>query len=243
MLLADLSAVLAACPPKTTQDGYRAAVIDENVAGKGSLSSRQRTFRYLREMYWLDVDQPAFRALRRLWARDTEGRPLIALLVAHANDPALAATTSGILSLTAGDQATSQTLADAVQREFPGSYSPSIRAKIGRNALSSWTQAGLLTRRGRGPAVRQPATPPRAVLRWLWSWVIRTACLVSACSTPPMPTSWIPPRQPCTTVPTRPPGRVGWSTGPGGWSPRSTCRRCWPQRDDPRLPVDQGASG
>jgi hypothetical protein len=157
MLLADLSAVLAACASKTTQDGYRAAVIDENVAGKGSLSSRQRTFRYLREMYWLDLEQPAFRGLRRLWARDIQGRPLIALLVARANDPALAATTSGILSLTSGEQATSQELADAVQREFPGSYSPGIRAKIGRNALSSWTQAGLLSRRGRGPALRQPA--------------------------------------------------------------------------------------
>lgn len=158
MLLSDLSAVLAACPPETSPDGYRAAVIDENVAGKGSLSSRQRTYRYLREMYWLDPDQPAFRAMRRLWAREVQGRPVIALLVAHANDPALAATTSGILSLASGELATSLALADAVQREFPGSYSPSIRAKIGRNALSSWTQAGLLKRSGRGPAVRQPAT-------------------------------------------------------------------------------------
>mgnify|MGYP000901107589 CR=1 FL=1 len=159
MLLSDLAAVLAACPPATSRDGYRLAVADQNVAGKGSLSSRQRTFRYLCELYWLDAENPAFRAMRRLWARDPHGRPLIALLVAHANDKALSATTSGILSLTPGEAATADSLADAIEREFPRNYSPSVQAKIGRNALSSWTQAGYLARHGRGPALRQEVAP------------------------------------------------------------------------------------
>lgn len=164
MLLTDLTSVLSACPPLSTLDAYRAAVIDDNVAGKNSQSSRQRTFRYLREMYLLDINAPSFRALLRLWARDPVGRPLIAMVMAVSNDPALAATQSGILTLAPGEVAKSSALADAVEREFPGSYSASIRAKIGRNALSSWTQSGYLRREGRKPAVRKHVDPtPGAV--------------------------------------------------------------------------------
>lgn len=164
MLLGDLTSVLAACPATSTLSDYRQAVVDENVAGKDSLSSRQRTFRYLREMYTLDPGIPAFRAMLRLWERDAAGRPQIALLMAASNDHALAATSSGVLPLAVGETATSATLAEAVEREFPGNYSQAIRAKIGRNALSSWTQAGYLARLRRGPATRQAVDPtPGAV--------------------------------------------------------------------------------
>ncbi len=159
MLLADLSSVLAACPADFTQEQYRVAVVDENVAGKDSSSSRQRTFRYLREMYLLDPGDAAFRAMLRLWVRDPAGRPQIALLMAESNDHALAATSSGVLPLHPGEVATSAMLAEAVEREYPGNYSEKIRAKIGRNALSSWTQAGYLARTGRGPATRQIVDP------------------------------------------------------------------------------------
>lgn len=165
MLLADLSSVLANCPAASSLAEYRSAIVDDNVAGKDSLSSRQRTFRYLRELYRLDSGDAPFRAMLRLWARDPQGRPQIALLMACANDQALSATSSGILSLSPGERATSEGLAEAVEREFPGSYSPSVRAKIGRNALSSWTQAGYLHRSSpRAPARRQPIDPsPGAV--------------------------------------------------------------------------------
>lgn len=165
MLLEDLTSVLAACPGDASRGEYQQAIVEMNVAGKDSLSSRQRTFRYLREMYCLDVDDAVFRGMRRLWARDPLGRRQIALLMAIAHDGALAATSSGILRLAEGDAATSRALSDAVEREFPGIYSPAIRAKIGRNALSSWTQAGYLRRgRARGPAERQSVDPtPGAV--------------------------------------------------------------------------------
>ena len=165
MLLEDLASVLSVCPNSASMADYRAAIIDKNVAGKYSLSSRQRTFRYLREMYRLDLDEAPFRAMLRLWVREPRGRPQIALLMAAANDRALAATSSGVLSIGAGEAATSESLAAAVEREFPGIYSPAIRSKIGRNALSSWTQAGYLARSSaRSPALRRPVDPtPGAV--------------------------------------------------------------------------------
>ena len=144
--LGDLAAVLAACDPRSSADDYRAAIVDENVAGKSSVSSRQRTHRYLRELYVLDPEVPAFRALLRLWRRDRDGRPQIALLMSLSRDPALRATAAGVLPLSEGDVVTSLDLSRAVEAELPGSYSSATRDKIGRNALSSWTQAGYLHR-------------------------------------------------------------------------------------------------
>lgn len=154
MLLADLTSVLASCPVDSTQEDYKRAIIDGNAAGKGSLSSRQRTFRYLRELYIFDIQEPVFRAFLRLWALAPEARPQVAFVLAASRDPALRATASGVLPVGRGEPVTSSDLSEAVEREFPGAYSTSIRDKIGRNALSSWTQAGYLSRAGRKPALR-----------------------------------------------------------------------------------------
>lgn len=170
MLLGDLTSVLASCQSYASIGDYRTAVVDRNVAGKATQSSRQRTFRYLRELYRLDVDDEVFRGFLRLWALEPRGRPQIAMLMAFANDQALAATSSGVLSADMGTPVTSEQLASAVDREFPGSYSDAIGAKIGRNALSSWTQAGYLHRSGpRSPALRRSvdSTPGAVVMALL----------------------------------------------------------------------------
>jgi hypothetical protein len=164
MLLADLASVLAHCDPTSDLGQYRKALIDSNVAGKDSLSSRQRTFRYLRELYALDPHEPEFRALLRLWRREREGRPVVALLYASSRDAALAATAPAILQHPEGLPVTSGDLAAAVDARYPGVYSTSIRDKIGRNALSSWTQAGYLARVGRGPAIRHRVDPSPAAV-------------------------------------------------------------------------------
>jgi hypothetical protein len=164
MLLADLSSVIAHCDPTCELEQYRAAVIDANVAGKDSLSSRQRTFRYLRELYALDLEVPEFRAFLRLWRREREGRPVVALMLAASRDSALLATAPAVLQRPEGLPVTSADLASAVEDQYPGAYSNGIRSKIGRNALSSWTQANYLTRDGRGPAIRTLVEPTPAAV-------------------------------------------------------------------------------
>lgn len=163
ILFADLSAVLAACDPQSSTHDYRRQIVDENVAAKSSLSSRQRTHRYLRELYTLDPQVPAFRAMLRLWRRDRDGRRQIAMLMALTHDPALSATLPAVLPVEVGGIVTSASLAQAVEAEHPGSYSPAIRDKIGRNALSSWTQAGYLRRVGRAVARQRSEPSPGAV--------------------------------------------------------------------------------
>ncbi len=164
MLLADLRAVLASCPATASPAAYREAIVERNVAGKASLTSRERTHRYLRELYGLDVALPAFRALRRLWDCDVPSQPVMALLVALSRDAAFAATIPGVVPADPGQAVTSDDLADVVERTYPGAYSDAIRNKIGRNALSSWQQGGYLARRSRREVVRADARPGTGAL-------------------------------------------------------------------------------
>src|SRR5262249_40228897 len=106
--------------------------------------------------YGLDPRLLLFRSLRDLWDAEPEGQPLLAMLCALARDPLLRATAEEVVSRPGGAPVGAAMLADAVQAKYPESYSDSVRAKIGRNAASSWTQAGHL--RGRVEKVRARAT-------------------------------------------------------------------------------------
>lgn len=149
MMLADLARLLEAVPASAGASQLQAAVVDDNVVGRNTLSGRKRCYRYLRELYALDPSLMVFRALRDLWDADVEARPLLALLAALARDPLLRATASVILEVPIGAQVTSGDLGAAVQVAYPDSYNDAVAAKIGRNVASSWTQAGHLVGRSK----------------------------------------------------------------------------------------------
>ena len=155
MMLAELTMLLDAVPASADAAELKAAVIHHNVLGKKTVSGRRRAHRYLRELYALDPGTLIFRALRDLWDLDSASRPLMAVLSAVARDPLLRATVSLILAQPEGSSVDASMLARAVQDRYPGSYSDSIAAKIGRNVASSWTQSGHLV--GRTNKKRSPA--------------------------------------------------------------------------------------
>lgn len=159
MMLAELTALLDATPPDALAADLRAAVIDHNVVGKATMSGRQRTYRYLRELYVLDPQSLAFTALRTLWDLDYAGRPLLALLSAMANDPILRATGPALIELPQGAPVNAEMLASAVQDAYPGAYGDNIAAKVGRNTASSWTQSGHLSGRTNKTRARVTPTP------------------------------------------------------------------------------------
>ena len=67
MQLPGLDVLLEVVPAEAESSQYKDAVIEHNVLGKKTLNSRQRSYRYLRELYALDPDILLFRALRDLW--------------------------------------------------------------------------------------------------------------------------------------------------------------------------------
>lgn len=164
-----LVTLLGAVKPDADASTYEQAVIKQNVLGKATAGSRQRTLRYLRELYQLRPDSILFRALRDLWPDDPLGQPLLAGLCALARDAVFRASASAILDSNPGDEVTSRDLAEAVEKVFPTAYRETTLAKIGRNTASSWEQDGHLAAIARTEKVRRrpvctPSTTAYALL-------------------------------------------------------------------------------
>ena len=66
--------LLRAVPADAPHEGYREAVVEDNVLGRPTQAGRQRSFRHLRELYFLDPSRREFAALRRLVGRRLEAR-------------------------------------------------------------------------------------------------------------------------------------------------------------------------
>lgn len=167
MMLAELSRVLDAVPAGSPSDSYRLAIGPQNVLGKGTDSTRQKSLRHLRELYGLSETVPVFAVLRRLYLADPQGLHLLAFLCAWSRDPLLRATTPAVSPVSEGMEVSAGDLAKAIAEAFPGQYSELNQNKIARNTASSWTQSGHLA--GRARKVRRRVQPTvGAVTMALW---------------------------------------------------------------------------
>ncbi|MET4363473.1 hypothetical protein ABIB06_004067 [Bradyrhizobium sp. LB8.2] len=157
MMLTELNSVLASIPLGSATADYRDAIVDRNILGKTTDSTRQKSLRHLRELYGLDESLPIFGALRKLYSVHSESIGLLAILVAWGRDPLLRATSQPVFKASVGERVEVASLAEALEVAFPNQYSELNRNKIARNAASSWTQSGHLA--GRSTKVRQQIKP------------------------------------------------------------------------------------
>jgi hypothetical protein len=158
-MLRELELLLEATPADAGIADYRRAIVEDNVLGKRTHTTREHTTRKLKALYGLDPAVPVFRALRRLWDVDAEGRPLLALLCGFARDPLLRMTADVVLDAEVGSQITPEDVEERLRREAPGRFSESSERSIARNVLSSWTQSGHLTGHLKKTRARASATP------------------------------------------------------------------------------------
>lgn len=164
MMLEEISVLFASLPPTTPAEGYRTAIIEDNLLGKRTQSTRRLSFQRLKELYALDNKVPLFRLLRRLWEQDATGRPLLALLTALARDPLLRATMDVIDELKLGDELSKQSMTDKLKSYTKGRLNPAILDKVVRNASATWTDSGHL--RGRQRKFRERVRPTPHVLAY-----------------------------------------------------------------------------
>ncbi|OFW00077.1 MAG: hypothetical protein A3F68_05135 [Acidobacteria bacterium RIFCSPLOWO2_12_FULL_54_10] len=157
MMMQELGEVLANVRQHSGADEYREAILQQNVLGKTTDSTRQKSLRHLRELYALDEDTPIFGLLRTLHVINAASVSLLAVQVAWARDPLLRATTLPVLEASEGERVETASLAQALEATFPKQYSELNRNKIARNAASSWTQSGHLT--GHTKKTRQRIKP------------------------------------------------------------------------------------
>ena len=145
-MLAELGLLLDASGTQgSSLDELRALVIDENVCGKPSLSTRRKTFVHLRELFGLDENIPLWRVTRFLWWQSVSERPLLALILAFARQPLLRMTWDVVAPRPLGQTLTFQELEAEIENRFPEHYSPTTRRSLARNCASAWAQSGHLT--------------------------------------------------------------------------------------------------
>lgn len=140
-MLAELTQLFAATSRDAGATVFRRVVVEDNVLGKRTATTREHTARKLKALYGLDPALPVYRLMRFFWEQDPDGRPLLALLCAVARDPLVRASADAILDLPGGAIVTSETMSATVSKRF----SATTRKAIGANLASSWTQAGFLT--------------------------------------------------------------------------------------------------
>ena len=170
MMLSELSDLLPAVPRDSDRDAYGAAIIQENALGKATASTRRLTNQRLSELYGLDPRLPLFRVLRRLWAIDEPGRPLLALLSSLARDPLLRSTATPVLELPMGAELIRTSLLDVIRGAVDDRLNEAVMDKVARNAASSWSQSGHLVGRVRKTRKHVTATAgPLAMSLWMGS--------------------------------------------------------------------------
>lgn len=158
-MLSEFRQLLAATPCDATYDDFAAAIREDNVLGKRTLSTRKESLRRLRELYGLSTDIELFRLVHTLWHLNPDAQPVLALLCAAARDPLLRASAEMILATESGATVTPQMIEAATEEAFPGRYNPTMLANIGRHAASSWQQSGHLQGRARKTRAQPLATP------------------------------------------------------------------------------------
>lgn len=154
--------LLRAVPADSPHERYREAVVVENVLGRPTQTGRERSFRHLRELYFLDPSRREFAALRRLWEVDSGAQLLMAGILAFTRDGILRASFPAVQQTSPGAIVTSDDLTKAVAAVYGPDLSEATLGKTGRNTGASWTQTGHLA--GRTKKVRQAIeAPPAAV--------------------------------------------------------------------------------
>jgi len=144
LMLQELEALLAVVPADAPAKAYRAAIVEENVLGKRTLSSRKETASRLKALHGLDPIKPLFRVLRRLWAVDPDAHPQLALLNGLARDPLLMATATQVMGMTQDQVLQRSEMVAAVQAFSRDRLSPKVLDAVARNTASSWSQSGHL---------------------------------------------------------------------------------------------------
>lgn len=169
IMVDSLATVLGLLPPDAVPADYRAAILNDNVLGKGTARAREWAFRQLRRFYGLDPSLVLFRALRDLWSDESCGRPLLALLCAMARDPVLRASASLVLMAESGAVIAPEDFEKVIDTAFPDAYRASTRRATAQKLASSWHQSGHLVKQSstvktRGRAVASPAAVAYALL-------------------------------------------------------------------------------
>jgi len=147
MMLTEFKQLSDALPVDASVADYRRAVIELNLLGKPTQSSRVKSFRHLVELYGLDPAAPVFAALRRLARDQPADLPLLAMLCVYGRDAQLRHSFELIETLDPGTRLPRERMEEHLEQGFPGRFSKAMKQSLAQNVNTTWTACGHLTGR------------------------------------------------------------------------------------------------
>jgi len=126
------------------QSDFWRMVVEDNVLGKATASSRASVFRNLSSLYGLSTVPPLTRAFFKLASLDRMSRALLSLIVGLARDPLLRVSADAVIPAQVGLSVQWPTIGRRFSSAYPGRFSEKMVRSLSQNCASSWTQTGHL---------------------------------------------------------------------------------------------------
>ena len=141
---------------------YKTAVIERNILGKKTATTRRETFKHLRELYLLSGTFKLFHVYRHFMLFDPESAPLLSFLTAWSRDPVLRSSTDVVLDARAGGEVSTGQIRSALEIAFPVRLAETTIRSTSTHIASTWTQSGHLS--GKVRKIRKTVQPRPAAL-------------------------------------------------------------------------------
>lgn len=145
IMLPELRLLLAAVPEGSDRAAYRSACLNENALEKATGAAKSSVWNQLGALYAFDEDNPLFRNLRRLWAMDPVGQPVLALAAALCRDRLFRLSVQPVLGAPSGSVVGNELVMEVLRADPRTNMTPGSMLAACQRMLASWTQVGHLT--------------------------------------------------------------------------------------------------
>lgn len=153
MMFEEIQILQESLPLEAKKDDFKRAIVEENILGKPTQSSREKSCHHLTELYGMDPELALFRVLRTLGKADRNSFPLMASTCVYARDPQLRASFDLIASKRDGQEIPRVEMEEHLEASFPGRFSPAMKKSLAQNVNTTWTFCGHLE--GRSKKIRR----------------------------------------------------------------------------------------
>lgn len=147
MMLDELTMLVRGTREHASKDALQKAVVEENLLGKPTASSREKSYFHLRRAYGLDINTTLWRILRRFADQEPLALPLMALVLVYSRDLQLRKSFDLVTTLKTGEELPRVRIEEWLELAFPGKYSKAVKKSTAQNVNATWTFTGHLTGR------------------------------------------------------------------------------------------------
>lgn len=144
MMLNELHELLTHVPSSSSEEEYVRFILDDNILGKPTISSRNKTAKFIVQLYSFNIKLPVYKALLFFYKKEPHTLPILASLCSHARDTLLHFISDEVLSLPFDSPLSLERVKQKLEEGYPGRFSSRTLHSTAQNIASSYQQSGHL---------------------------------------------------------------------------------------------------